>query len=234
MEYPRSALDIRSALKPTVFGQIGEEALDSICACARVERYEKPVLLNAAGQHLESLRFVVQGHIEVIARGISGTEVVLSYVTPGGWATWLPCFLQDSPMHDLCSSASSCFIAIPTIDVRWFCVEYPQIYPLIISEIGKRMRMLMEWTGQSVLVGPEQRMAKLLHIIAKDQNMVGNAGTLHLTQARLASLARCSRQTANGLLNLLEKRGLISVAYGKFEILDLQRLGAFAEEDVPN
>ena len=232
MENPRS-LDIRAVLKPTVFGQIGDEAFDTICACARVERYDKPALLNPAGQQLESLRYVVQGHIEVIARGISGTEVVLSYVTPGSWATWLPCFMQDSPQHDLYSSAASCFIAIPTKDVRWFCGEYPEVYPLIIGAIGKRLRMLMEWTGLSVLVGPEQRMAKLLQIVARDQHLRGNAGTLHLTQARLARLARCSRQTANGLLIQLEQRGLISLAYGKFEILDLARLGAFSEEDVP-
>ena len=219
-------------LQSTVFGQIGDEPLDVICACARIERYEKPVLLNAAGQHLESLRYVVQGHIEVIARGISGNEVVLSYITPGKWATWLPCISRDRPLHDLYSSSAACYIAIPSKDVHWFCEEYPQIYPLIIGEIGKRMRMLMEWTAQSVLVGPEQRMAKLLYIIAKDQDLRGNAGMLHLTQSRLAGLARCSRQTANGLLNQLEKRGLVNLAYGKFEILDLQRLGEFSEQDV--
>ena len=58
--------------------------------------------------------------------------------------------------------------------------------------------------------------------------MQGDA-TLHVTQARLASLARCSRQTANEMLTVLEKNGLLVKTYGRIEIADLARLAEFAE-----
>jgi CRP-like cAMP-binding protein len=95
------------------------------------------------------------------------------------------------------------------------------------------MRLLTEWTGQSLLVGPEQRMAKLLYLMAREQKHPVNPTTLHVTQARLASLARCSRQTANALLSALEARGLISLAYGKFEIVNLAELAVFADAELP-
>ena len=105
------------------------------------------------------------------------------------------------------------------------------MYPWVIAEIGRRLRLLTEWAGQSVLIGPEQRMAKLIGLMAQDQNAARPPHILNVTQSRLASLARCSRQSANLLLRALEKRGLIQLAYGKCAIPDLAGLMAFADRD---
>jgi CRP-like cAMP-binding protein len=232
MDNPSQDIDIHALLQPTVFGQMGAEPLQEVVNFARIERYNVPTLLNAAGSPLQLLRLVVEGHIEIVARRASGREVAVSDVGPGSWATWLPCFIPRPPEHDFYSSANACFIALPVKNVRQFCDQNPQIYPHIMGEIGQRLRLLMEWTGQSVLIGPEQRMAKLIHILARDQKLKTNSGTLHATQTRLASLARCSRQSANSLLGALEKRGFIQLAYGKFEILDLAKLVAFSEVEL--
>lgn len=231
MVNPRHSVDVKARLQHTVFGVLNSEALDQLCAAARVERYEMSSLLNAAGTPLRWLRLVVDGHIEVVTRRSSGNEVALGDIGPGGWATWLACFMPTPPDNDFYSSASACYIALPVQMVRSMCQQHPEIYPHIIGEIGARMRLLMEWTGQSVLVGPEQRMAKLIHVLARAQAIDANSGTLHVTQARLARLARCSRQSANMLLGALEKKGLIRLAYGRFEIDDLARLAAFAEQE---
>ena len=234
MVNPRSDINIKAFLLPTVLGRLGPELLDELAVHARVERFEVPTLLNAAGTPLQWLRLVVEGHIEIVARRASGKEISVSEVGPGAWATWLPCFIAAPPEHDFYSGSSSCFIALPVAEVQRFCEQHPKMYPLIIGEIGQRLRLLMEWTGQSVLIGPEERMAKLVHILARDQKMKGNTGTLMVKQDRLAGLARCSRQTANALLSQLEKGGLIRLSYGKIEILDMAHLFAFADEDVEN
>jgi CRP/FNR family transcriptional regulator, cyclic AMP receptor protein len=226
-----SSINIHAFLQPTVFGRLGAEPLMEIAAFAKIERFEMPTLLNAAGTHLQWLRLVLEGSIEIIARSTSGKEVTVGDVGLGGWATWLPCFVPVAPEHDFYCSAPSCFIKLPISEVRHFCERYPQTYPWIITEIGQRLRLLMEWTGQSVLVGPEQRMAKLIHILARDQKIKLIDGTLHVTQHRLASLARCSRQSANALLGALEKRGLIQLAYGKCAIPDLVKLAVYAEHE---
>ena len=193
-------------LQPTVLGRLGQDLLEELASHARVERYEVPTLLNAAGTPLQWLRLVVQGHIEIVARSASGKEVSISDVGPGAWATWLPCFLPAALDHDLCAAADSCFIALPVSEVRRCCEAHPEIFPWIMQDIGQRLRLLLEWTSQSILMGPEQRMAKLIHILARDQKIGGLSGTLNVTQVRLAGLARCSRQSANTLLGALEKR----------------------------
>ena len=180
---------------------------------------------------MQRLRLVVAGRIEPVARTASGKAVTISEVEPGDWASWLPCFMPVAPEHDLSAAAGSTFIALPVDVVRSFCERHPQMYPWVIAEIGRRLRLLTEWAGQSVLMGPEQRMAKLIGLMAQDQKSARPPHVLNVTQSRLASLARCSRQSANLLLRALEKRGLIQLAYGKCEIPDLAGLMAFADRD---
>lgn len=223
--------DVRAVLASTVFGTLDADAFEHLAAQALVERYEVPTLLNAAGTPLQRLRLVVAGHIALTVRHPAGREVVVSDISPGGWATWIPCLTQSSPDHDFYSGPHSVFVALPSAAVRSACTQCPGLYPLILADVGQRMRLLMAWTGQSVLLQPEQRMAMLISLLARDQKLKGNQGSIQVTQHRLAALARCSRQSANGLLSALEKRGLIQLAYGKCEIPDLQRLHAFAQAE---
>jgi CRP-like cAMP-binding protein len=65
--------------------------------------------------------------------------------------------------------------------------------------------------------------------MAREQQGENNQVSLSVTQARLASLARCSRQTANELLGVLEKNGLLVSAYSSVKIPDVSRLAAFAD-----
>jgi CRP-like cAMP-binding protein len=227
-----SEIDVRALLQSTVFGRLGDTALDEVVRFARIERYTTTTLLNAEGQSLEWLRLVVQGHIEILMRNASGKEVSISNIGPGGWATWLPCFMPTAPITNLYSSESSCYIALPVSRVRDFCDRHPTIFPLILAEVGQRMYLLLAWTGQSVMSGPEQRMAKLIHVLAREQKVAQTGGSLNVTQGRLASLARCSRQSANTLLGALEKRQLIRLAYGKCDIPDMALLAKFADDDV--
>lgn len=229
MANPDSSVNVRQHLQSTVFGALGDAVLDDACRMARIEHFKVPTLLCAAGQEADYLRLVVHGHIEIIARNALGEEFKFGLIATGGWATWLNCFMETPAEHDFCSSGPACFIALPAAKVRELCERYPKLYPLIIRQIGRRMRLLLAWTGQSVLVGPLQRMAKLLYVLALEQQAKDNRATLHITQARLASLALCSRQTANALLRELVAMGLISSAYRRFEVPDLNRLAAFAD-----
>ena len=230
MVNPRD-LDVRAFLKPSVFGQLGPDVLDHVTRCAVIERFEVPTLRNAAGVPLERLRLVVEGSIAIFARKPSGKEVVISEVGPRGWAAWLPCFAAAPPNHDFYSGAKSCFIAVPVTVVQSLCLQYPALYPLIIGEIGLRFRLLMEWASQSILLEPEQRMAKLIVILAQEQKAMSSPSSIVITQSRLANLARCSRQSANVLLSNLEHKGLIQLLYGKCDIPDLAALAAFADAE---
>lgn len=224
-------VDVRALLRSTLFGRLEPLVLDELASYARIERYAMTTLLNPGHLPLQYLRLVVEGRIELVVRRASGKEVALSDIGPGGWATWLPSLLPDPPEVDFYAGGPSLLVAFPVVQLRSFCERHPKVYPWILGEIGQRMKLLVEWTAQSVLIGPEQRMARLIHLLARDQKLVGNSGTLVVNQARLAALARCSRQTANILLSQLESHGLIALSYGELEVLDMRQLLAFADEE---
>lgn len=221
---------IESHLRSTLLGSQGDEALRSMCEGAQLLRYDMPSLLCAAGEPPSHLYYVVEGTVELLARRASGEEFVISYVGAAGWATWLNCFMAKGADYDFYSSAGTTLIAIAVSQVRRFCDDYPQVYPQIIQHIGRRMRLALEWTAQSAMAPPVQRMAQLLHLMAMEQQPKANCATVRLTQARLASMVRCSRQTANALIAELQSHGLVVSAYGRYELPDLQQLALFAAQ----
>ena len=156
-------------------------------------------------------------------RVMTGPNVVTAVSTNGF-------FMQTPPEHDFYSSANTACIALPAHTVRALFAAHPALFPLIIEEIGARTRLLMQWTGQSVTASPAKRMARLIGILLEAQGNSEPSGTLRATQERLARLARCSRQSANGLLRELEKQRLIELAYGHIKVPNAKVLAAFAEE----
>ncbi|WP_213959783.1 Crp/Fnr family transcriptional regulator [Variovorax sp. dw_954] len=228
----KSSVDVEVLLKRTAFFcELPPEDFARLLAVAKVETFDTRVLLSAGGTPMRWLRLVVRGYIEIVARRASGEEVALADIGRGGWASWAGCFVDEPSDYDFYCSGDACFVALPTASVRAAAQAHPEIYRLVIGQMGTRLRQLMEWTAESVMLGPEQRMGKLIHLLARTHGIDTNSGTLPVTQARLASLARCSRQSANLLLKALEHRGLIRTAYGRFEIDDMTRLAAFIQAD---
>jgi CRP/FNR family cyclic AMP-dependent transcriptional regulator len=228
----KSVVDRKAILSGSLFGQFGDEALASICQVARVLHFDCPTLMSAAGQAHTSLYLVVQGHIEVIARHAGGDEFVIGLITPGRWSSWVPCFSEHAPEHDFYAATKSCLIALPITSVQAFCQTYPEAYLPIIRQIGRRTRLLMNWLGQSVLVGPLQRVAKLLYVLALEQEDAPQQLTLVITQYQLARMAGCSRQTANSLLNELVDLGLVILSYRQIHIPSLPKLATFANQQL--
>lgn len=224
----KTAIDRKALLSSSLFGQFGEDSLNAICQVAQIQQFEVPTLIGAAGQMPTHLYWVVHGSIEVIARHAAGDEFVIALITPGRWSSWISCFSDQAPDNDFYAAAKSTLIALPIASVQRFCQTHPEGFVPIIRQIGRRTRLLMNWLGQSVLVGPLQRLAKLLYVLALEQHDSPEHLTLVITQYQLARMAGCSRQTANSLLNELVTLGLVELSYRQIHIPDLPQLAAFA------
>lgn len=214
-----------------IVGTLPPPALEALAAKARLEQPRRLTLMQPAGERMDSLRCVIEGHLEIVARRADGEEVTIGDIGPRGWATWAGVFSDEAGPYELWAPAGARLLALPASAFREACVAHPALYPLIIGEMSRRIRTLMEWTGQSVLLRPEQRMAKLIQLLARQHGLPPRDGTLAVTQTRLARMARCSRQSANQLLGALEARGLIATEYGRFRIHDMTALRAFVEAD---
>lgn len=210
-------------------GQLPAEALDELCALARIQHFKMPTLLNAADEPLDYLRLVIEGHIELIERTEGGDEAGIAMLGPGNWVTWLGCFDEHPSHYDFYSSANCTVIAIPCARMREIADKNPVMYRLAIGAIGDRFRLLMEWTTSSALLDQDHRIAKLLFILCRLNADQSTSPTIHYTQDKLAVLARCTRQTMNLSLKKLEQLSLIEQKYKRIEITQPAKLKAFAE-----
>lgn len=224
-----SVFNIEAFLRPSLFGTLPATELLKLVKLAKIERFVSSQPLNHVGQTLQWLRLVVEGGISISAAHASGKEVLISMMGPGAWVSWLPCFVQEPLATAYTASPGSVFIALPIPAVRECFDANPNLYPLVMAEISKRMRLLMEWTSQSALLMPEQRLARLIFLLAKNRNLNAVNNVLEVTQTQLADLIGCSRQSASKLFASLESRGLILMGYGKCEIPNIAALRAYSE-----
>jgi CRP-like cAMP-binding protein len=77
-----------------------------------------------------------------------------------------------------------------------------------------------------ILLPIAQRLARRLVLMAVGygERRAHTLRTVEVSQDQLAMMVSTSRQTANQVLKDLEQKGLIQVAYGSIEILDLPAL----------
>jgi CRP/FNR family cyclic AMP-dependent transcriptional regulator len=227
---PPTAVNVEAFLRQSLFGALPAAEFARLVRQARVETFEHSCQVNAAGQTLQWLRLVIEGSLNIAATHRNGKEVLISTIGPGAWVAWLPCFVPEPLATDYTAMPGSVFIALPISAVRASFNAHPALYPLVLKEIDKRMRLLMEWTSQSALLMPEQRLARLLTLLARDRKLGATDCSLAVTQAQLATLIGCSRQSANRLVANLARKGLIRLGYGTCEIPDLAALRAFSEQ----
>ena len=225
--------DVLALLRSSgVFGVLPEDALAALAASARIESHKLTTLVYAAGEPMLWLRLVLTGSIELSASSVAGAEVIVAEVPPGQWMPWYGCIADRPAPHDLYCSAGSTCLAVSAARVREVARAHPRLYLPILLEMGARGEQLLEWTMQSVLLKPEQRLAKLLHLLLKNQGVQRGTGVLLLTQTRLARLAGCSRQSLSLMIKGLKQRQLIEGRYGELRIADVAALQAFASENL--
>jgi CRP/FNR family cyclic AMP-dependent transcriptional regulator len=229
---PTQSINVPAFLRQSLFGALSPGELDKLAAQAKVEKFAVQTQVNAAGQTLQYLRFVIEGGLTVTSTHANQKEVLVSTVGPGAWVAWLPCFVQEPLATDYNAVPGSLFIALPMHAVRACFEANPALYPLVIKEIGKRMRLLMEWTTQSALLPPEQRLARLISLLARERKLAPGNNVLDVTQAQLATLVGCSRQSASKLIASLQQRGLIKMGYRKCEVPDMAALRTYADQRV--
>lgn len=223
-----SSVNVAAFLRGSLFGALAAMEFKRLVACASVERHARARVLTQPGQPLQSLHLVVKGSVSVIAHGNDTREVLITVIGPGAWAAWLPCLVPQPLQTDYVAAPGTVCVALPAERVRECLAANPQLYPTVMADIDRRMRLLIEWTGQAALLDTEQRMARLISLLARDRKLGAANVVISITQQQLALLAGCSRQSVASLLERLASRGLIRTLYGRCEIPDLQALQHFA------
>ena len=95
-----------------------------------------------------------------------------------------------------------------------------------------RMGEFIATIQNSRLLDVDARVAQSLEQLFNPDLYPDTARTLAISQEEVGLLAGVSRQRINQALQSLEKQGILRLAYNQNQVIDLERLCAFGQEQI--
>ncbi|ELW79098.1 MULTISPECIES: Crp/Fnr family transcriptional regulator [Acinetobacter] len=197
---------------------------------ANYQTFERDQAIFRSGDTFNGIYAVLDGRVRLGYIDIEGNESVAAIVEPIMWFGEISLVDQQPRSHDAIAVGKCLILHIPSLIMNDFLVQHPQYWFHIAQLTCQKLRFafleLISIQTQHI----QQRLAQRLMFIL---NGYGNhayieKNTIHLSQDQLALMLKCSRQTINQELHLLEQQGILKIAFKKIEILDINQLHAIA------
>ncbi|MCU4436441.1 Crp/Fnr family transcriptional regulator [Acinetobacter bereziniae] len=194
------------------------------------QTFERDQAIFRSGDTFNGIYAVLDGRVRLGYIDIEGNESVAAIVEPIMWFGEISLVDQQPRSHDAIAVGKCVILHIPSLIMNDFLAQNPQYWFHIAQLTSQKLRFafleLISIQTQHI----QQRLAQRLMFIL---NGYGNhayieKNTIHLSQDQLALMLKCSRQTINQELHLLEQQGILKIAFKKIEILDINQLHAIA------
>ena len=211
------------------FAGLPEDLQDRLLHAATLRRLASGERLFSRGDAPCGLYAVVDGGIRVSGFSESGKEAVLTLLAPPTWFGEIAVFDRQPRTHDAVAEPASSIVHVPQAALERILDAHPRYWRELGLLVTSKLRLAftaMEGLALSPIV---VRLARRLAMMAEGYGEQKRPSrTLQVSQEQLAMMVSTSRQTANHLLKQLEAKGLIRLAYGSIEILDLEGLRDYA------
>lgn len=207
------------------FGGLDPAFRHALLHGASIKKLAKEATLFVRGDASNGMYAIVDGSVRISGSTPAGAEVVLVILESPMW------FGENSILDSLPrgQDAIACEATTLVHVAQSSLVQILEQEPLFWRDLGvlvtARLRLVftaMEDAGQPIAV----RLARRLVLSAERYGdwQGRSSRQVGLKQAQLATMLSSSRQTVNQILKRFEAQGLIQLAYGRVEILDLDRL----------
>jgi CRP/FNR family cyclic AMP-dependent transcriptional regulator len=192
---------------------------------ARRRRFAHQEVLFHEGDPGDSLHLVSQGHVALRIHTPLGDIATVRIVRPGDFFGELAVV---SPGPRNATAAALDPVETVTIDralLDELRTDHPRIEAVILEALVTEVRRLAQQVVEAMYVPVDKRVWRRLDdmtVVFGSQG--GRATAVPITQDVLAQLSGCTRPTANRVLRVGEDAGVIAMARGRIEILDLASL----------
>ena len=220
---------VRDSLMP-LYGKLSEAERDVLVGPASIQTFAKGEALFRAGDRGDTLYLLRKGHVAIRSSTPLGEIATFTILSPGD-------VLGEVALLDPSAIRSATAIALDDVEVRTTSreqferlrLEHPEIDRFLLQLMNKTVRRLSDQLVEALFVPAEKRvLRRVLHLV-----QCYDAGTIPvtipLTQDDVASLAGITRETANRILRVLQQEGILTIARGRIEVTEIDRLAARGE-----
>lgn len=214
------------------FGALDTPLQDALLDIATVRRLRAGDVLFRRGDPPDGLYCVVEGTICIGATSADGREALLAVLEPVNWFGEIGVFDRQPRTHDARADSATTLLQMPQAALLTRLEAMPALLHAFALLLTHKLRLTFTVLEETALLPAHVRVARRLLLIADGYGdlRLGTRRVLRVPQEQLAQLLALSRQTVNQVLKELQARGLLKLAYGEIELLDLVGLQALAHE----
>lgn len=209
------------------YSHLPAELQNSLLGMSRVRRLVPGHRLFQRGDPPCGMYAVLEGAVRIGAVNEQGKEALLSVVEAPHWFGEICLFDGQPRTHDAVSVGQCTLLHLPQAPLTAFLQEHPVYWRDIARLMSHKLRLTFINLEHLSLMPAPVRVANRLLMIAEGYGEIEPARrVLQLPQEQLALMLSLSRQTTNQILKDLQGQGIVQLAYGEIEILDIERLRA--------
>lgn len=203
---------------------------EALVAAGAVREIGAGVRLFSRGDPPTGMFAIVDGAIRVSAVGEGGREALLTLAEPPGWIGEVAVFDGLPRTHDAIADAEVVVVHVSQEALAAMLAGEPRWWKDLGVLVAGKLRLAFSAMEDMALSPPAVRLARRLVMMADGYGewYDRTRRTIAVRQEQLAMMLNLSRQTTNGLLKELEARGVVKLAYGEIEVVDLAALRAAA------
>jgi CRP-like cAMP-binding protein len=216
----------REALGQTILlGGLDDAVLDELAAKSSLRRYERGQVVVAAGEDGGQLLVVAAGRLRVVARSADGSDLLLGFAHIGDTLGELSVLDRTPRSATIEAAEPAAVLWVPGDAVVELLRREPMLAEELLRQQADTIRRVSGLVADLVFLDLPRRVAKY---VAERADGSGRAD-LAMSQTELAAAVGGVRQSVNGALRALERRGWIAVDGRVVTVHDRAALENYAE-----
>ena len=208
-------------LNAPILADLPREVANQILNAATTRSYDRSHPVLTQGAEVSGMFILAHGAIEITSRNVNEQTVLIHLCRPGEIFGDVEALAEMPAAANCIAVEQSVVLSCPT----------PLLHDCMANQIFQRnlMRVCFERLSRDnahkfvdAFYPVEQRLCDYLHRLSVGQPEIAK------TQASLAGLLGCARQTLNRELKRLRERNIIEIEKGKIRVTDRAALGRLA------
>lgn len=220
--------EIRAQLRTDPwFGSLNSGLENDLLALATPRRLKTGEHLFFRGDPPDGIYAVLEGSLRISGVTEAGKEAILSLVEPPMWLGEIAVFDGLPRTHNAVADTPTRLLYVPMAPLNELLARSPIYWRDIGVLMSLKVRFAFIGMEDLALLPADLRLTRRLVMLAHAAVKEGPC-VLPISQTQLGMMLGLSRQTTNQILQSLQDRGVVQVAYGRIELLDREQLIAAA------
>ena len=221
--------ELRAQLRTDAwFGSLSSGLENDLLELATPRRLKAGEHLFFRGDAADGIYAVLEGSLRISGVTEAGKEAILSMVEPPMWLGEIALFDHLPRTHNAVADAATRLLFVPMAPLNELLARHPVYWRDFGVLMSLKVRFAFIGMEDLALLPADLRLTRRLVMLAHASAKEGGACVLPISQSQLGMMLGLSRQTTNQILQNLQDQGVVQIAYGRIEVLDLGELIAVA------